>query len=84
MTLKNDIELANTRAKLHRLELRYEELRNDTSEDDHVRELTMRSLKGPSTSSRRRSSATKFTIGRAPQASMTPARLQDAYSMTWS
>ena len=46
MSLKNDIELANTRTKLARLEARYEELRNDTSEDDHVRELTMRSLKG--------------------------------------
>ena len=46
MNLKNDIELANTRAKLHRLEMRYEELRNDTCEDEHVRELTMRSLKG--------------------------------------
>ena len=45
MSLKNDIELANTRAKLHRLEMRYEELRNDTSEDEHVRELTLRSLK---------------------------------------
>jgi hypothetical protein len=46
MSLNNDIELANTRAKLLRLERRYEELRNDTSEDEHVRELTMRSLKG--------------------------------------
>lgn len=46
MILKYDIELANTRAKLARLETRYEELRNDTTEDDHVRELTMRSLKG--------------------------------------
>jgi len=46
MSLKNDIELANTRAKLQRLEMRYEELRSDTSEDEHVRELTMRSLKG--------------------------------------
>jgi hypothetical protein len=45
MSLKSDIELANTRAKLVRLEARYEELRNDTSEDKHVRELTMRSLK---------------------------------------
>ena len=45
MSLKNDIELANTRTKLLRLERRYEELRNDTSEDEHVRELTMRSLK---------------------------------------
>jgi uncharacterized protein involved in exopolysaccharide biosynthesis len=46
MSLKNDIELANTRRKLARLEARYETLRNDTSEDDYVRELTMRSLKG--------------------------------------
>lgn len=46
MSLKNDIELANTCAKLLRLERRYEELRNDASEDEHVRELTMRSLKG--------------------------------------
>ena len=45
MSLANDIELANTRTKLARLEKRYEELRNDTSEDKHVRELTMRSLK---------------------------------------
>jgi chromosome segregation ATPase len=46
MSLKNDVELTNTRAKLQRLEMRYEELCNDTSEDEHVRELTMRSLKG--------------------------------------
>jgi hypothetical protein len=46
MSLNNDIELANTRTKLLRLEKRYEELRKDTSEDEHVRELTMRSLKG--------------------------------------
>lgn len=45
MSLKNDIELANTRAKLLRLERRCEELRNDGAEDEHVRELTMRSLK---------------------------------------
>ena len=45
MSLKNDIELANTRAKLARLEARYEALGNDTGEDEHVRELTMRSLK---------------------------------------
>ena len=45
MSLKNDVELANTRTKLSRLERRYEELRNDTSEDEHVRELAMRSLK---------------------------------------
>lgn len=46
MSLKNDIELNNTREKLRRLEKRYEELRHDTSEDEHVRELTLRSLKG--------------------------------------
>lgn len=45
MSLRNDIELANTRAKLRRLEARYEQLRNDSSEDERVRELTMRSLK---------------------------------------
>jgi flagellar biosynthesis chaperone FliJ len=45
MILKYDIELANTRAKLARLEARYESLRNDTAEDGHVRELTMQSLK---------------------------------------
>ena len=45
MTPKNDIELANTRGKLARLEVRYEALSNDIGEDEHVRELTMRSLK---------------------------------------
>jgi hypothetical protein len=44
MTLKNDIELANTREKLARLERRYEAHRNDTAEDKRVRELSMRSL----------------------------------------
>jgi len=43
--LKNDIELANTRAKLARLEARYEALQDDTAEDEYVRELTMQSLK---------------------------------------
>jgi hypothetical protein len=43
--LKNDIELANTRAKLARLEARFEALQNDTSEDEYVRELTMQSMK---------------------------------------
>ncbi len=46
MSLENDIELANTRGKLARLEKRYEEVCHDTSEDEHVRELTIRSLKG--------------------------------------
>jgi len=43
--LKNDIELANTRAKLARLEARYEALQNDAAEDEYIRELTMQSLK---------------------------------------
>ena len=45
MSLTNDIELANTRAKLARVEARFEVLRHDTVEDTHVREVTMRSLK---------------------------------------
>ena len=45
MSLKNETELANTRAKLARLEARYEALRNDTAEDERIRALTMRSLK---------------------------------------
>jgi hypothetical protein len=45
MSLKNDIELANTRGKLARLEARCEALQNDTAEDEYVRELTMQSLK---------------------------------------
>lgn len=46
MTLRNDIELANTRAKLRILEDRYEQLRKETGPDQHIRDLTMRSLKG--------------------------------------
>ena len=45
MSPRNDIELANTAAKLARLEARYEELRGETGGDEHVRELTMHSLK---------------------------------------
>ena len=45
MSLKNDIELANTRAKLARLEARYERRCQETGGDAHVRELTLRSLK---------------------------------------
>jgi hypothetical protein len=45
MTLANDIELANTRAKLAELEARYEELRNEAVEDEHLRQVTLRSLK---------------------------------------
>jgi hypothetical protein len=46
MSLKNDVEPANTQAKLRRLEARYAELRADAGEDPHARELTMRPLKG--------------------------------------
>jgi hypothetical protein len=43
--LNDDRELANTRRKLRLLEEEYEDLREDRSEDEHVRELGMRSLK---------------------------------------
>ncbi len=46
MSLNNDIELANTRAKLARLEKRYAALRAEVTGDARVRELSMRSLKG--------------------------------------
>jgi len=45
MILTNDVELANTRAKLAELESRYEELRADTTEDERVRQVTMKSIK---------------------------------------
>lgn len=45
MTLRNDIELANTREKLRELEERYEALRHDTTEGERVRRLSMHSLK---------------------------------------
>ena len=45
MSLKNDIELANTREKLARLEARYEQRHKETGGDAHVRELTLGSLK---------------------------------------
>jgi hypothetical protein len=45
MNLKNETELANTRAKLALLEARYEEQQRELSEDEKLREATMRSLK---------------------------------------
>jgi len=45
MTLRNNIELANTREKLRELEDRYEARRRETGADAHVHELTLRSLK---------------------------------------
>jgi len=46
MSIMNEVELANTRAKLLRLEKRFAELSLDTTEDRRVREYTLRSLKG--------------------------------------
>ena len=45
VALKNDREVANTREKLRELEGRYAELRDDSTENERVRRLTMRSLK---------------------------------------
>ena len=44
MTLASDREVANTKRKLQLLEQSYEEARTDTSEDPHVREITLESL----------------------------------------
>ena len=44
MSLKNETELANTKAKLATLEERYEAVRTEEG-DTRVRELTLRSLK---------------------------------------
>ena len=45
MNLKSDRELANTRAKLQRLEELYRETGADLSEEPRVREISMQSLK---------------------------------------
>jgi hypothetical protein len=45
MNLTSDIEVANTRRKLAELESRYEELQTSDEYDEHLRQLTMRSLK---------------------------------------
>jgi hypothetical protein len=45
VSLANEVELANTRAKLAELEARYEELQNEPVDDEHLREVTLRSLK---------------------------------------
>ena len=45
MTLQDDTELANTREKLREVEEWYEELRQDQSEDERVKQLTLRSYK---------------------------------------
>jgi hypothetical protein len=45
MTLKNDIELTNTREKLRELEDRYEARQRESAPNPHVHELTLQSLK---------------------------------------
>lgn len=45
MTLKNDIELANTRDKLRELEARYQARLREIPANPHVQELTLQSLK---------------------------------------
>ncbi len=45
MDLRNDTELANTRAKLQRLTNRYEVLRTEMGGDEELREATLESLK---------------------------------------
>ena len=45
MTLKNDIELANTRSKLRGLEEHYQARQQETPDDPHIQELTLHSLK---------------------------------------
>jgi len=45
MTLRNDTELANTREKLHELEMRYARRLKESPTSERVHELTMASLK---------------------------------------
>ena len=45
MELRNQREVENTRQKLQWLEEHYERKRQQPAEDDHVRQLTLRSLK---------------------------------------
>ena len=44
MNLQNQTQVENTRAKLTRLERRYESLRNEASDDKELREATLKSL----------------------------------------
>jgi hypothetical protein len=45
MTIENRRQLENTRAKLQRMEQLYERKRQEPADNEHVRELTLRSLK---------------------------------------
>ena len=45
MNLRSQHELENTREKLRLIEEHYERKRKEPADDEHVRELTLRSLK---------------------------------------
>ena len=45
MSIENRTQLANTRMKLQELELLYDRTRQEPAASEHVRELTLRSLK---------------------------------------
>ncbi len=45
MSIQSVRELENTRAKLRLIEERYEAMQRETAPDEHVRELTLHSLK---------------------------------------
>ncbi len=45
MSLKNDLELANTRKKLREIEQRYQSRILESAPNPHVHELTLQSLK---------------------------------------
>lgn len=45
MTLRSERELANTRRKLGLLEEAYQEAQDDPDEDEHIRDVTMESLR---------------------------------------
>lgn len=45
MSIKDDLELANTRVKLERLEARYEARQSQPTDDPVLRRATLRSLK---------------------------------------
>lgn len=45
MSIENEVALWNTRAKLERVQARYDALRQEAAGDSHTRDLTLRSLK---------------------------------------
>jgi septation ring formation regulator EzrA len=46
MSIQNQRQLENTRSKLEELEELFQKLRKGPTRNDHVRELTLRSLQG--------------------------------------